>query len=329
MRVAVISAVYNEEKNVARLIESLVAQTRRPDAVFLVDDGSRDGTAEIIRRYAREHPFITSLYQERKGPAAARNKAWRASNVDLCIFTDGDCVPERDWVERLLGAFQTEEVGAACGTYRTLNPEKILARFIGLEIAWRYRNVRGAVDAHGSYNLAIRRRVLEEVGGYNEMYTQPSGEDWDLTYKIARRYKILFIPEAVVGHYHPECPVKYMKNQVRRGYDRMQLYNDHPEKRSRDTYTGPIVKYQVAAAGLSLALGALSPFFALAGAAALGCVAFLVLTSFIPFSYFLARDLPVALFSLLVQFCRYYAWLAGALAGLLRFGFAWGPRRAG
>lgn len=320
MRVAVISAVYNEEKTVGRMIEALLAQTRRPDAVFFVDDGSRDGTSETIRRFAREHPFITYLYQERRGPAAARNKAWRASEADICLFTDGDCVPDRDWVERIVAAFTDDTVGAACGTYRTMNPEHLLARFIGLEIAWRYRNVRGTVDAHGSYNLAVRRKVLEELGGYNEIYTQPSGEDWDLTYKIARRYKILFVPEAVVGHYHPHQFWKYLRNQARRGYDRIQLYKDHPEKRGRDTYTPAFVKYQVAAAGASLACLAASPALDAARAGALGCVAFLLATSLIPFPYFLKSDVPVALYSLLAQFFRYYAWFAGALVGVAKFG---------
>ncbi len=327
MRVAVISAVYNEEKHIGRMIEALLAQTRRPDGVFFVDDGSQDGTAEIIRRSAREHSFVTYLYQQRRGPAAARNKAWRASDADLCLFTDGDCVPDRDWIQRLAAAFTDDTVGAACGTYRTLNPEKLLARFIGLEIDWRYHKVRGTVDAHGSYNLAIRRKVLEEVGGYNEIYTQPSGEDWDLTYKIARRYKILFVPEAVVGHYHPDHLGKYLKNQVRRGYDRIKLYKDHPEKRSRDTYTGPIVKYQVAAAGASLACLVASVLLPAAGTAAGACVAFLAATSFIPFAYFWKRDVPVALYSLVVQFCRYYAWFAGGLAGLTKFGVSLGAPR--
>lgn len=321
MRVAVICPLYNEEKNTPHLIESLLKQTRRPDEIILVDDGSRDKTAEICKKYSVQFPFIKYFHQTNRGPAAARNKAWKNTDAEICVFTDGDCVPDPAWIENLLKPFTEKGAGAAAGTYKTLNTGSLLARFIGLEIAWRYRRVKGTVDVHGSYNLAVKRKVLEEVGGFDETYPFPSGEDWDLSYKVSRRSPIHYVPEAVVGHYHPEDFWGYMANQKRRAYDRMRVYKEHPDKRGSDTYTGKIVKYQVLAAGASIpSVIFFMPLFRNSHFIPLALFFFLTAVSFIPFPYFLKRDPAVAFYGLPVQFCRNFAWFAGAMAGLFKFG---------
>lgn len=319
MSLAVVSAVYNEQKHIARLMDSLLGQTREPDEIVFVDDGSTDQTAQVIEDYSKKYPLIRLIRNTNQGPAASRNLAWKNAVSDLIVLTDGDCVPNRDWLENLEKRFQSDEVAAVGGAYRTLNDDKILARFVGWEFSWRYRNVQGEIDAHGAYNLAIRRRVLEEMNGFNEHYKAPSGEDWDLTYRISRKYKMLFAPDAVVAHAHPESFGWYMKNQVRRGFDRIKLYNDHPEKRSGDVYTSRVVKYQVLAAGLSpltLLFSGISGFRWIS----LGLLMFLLFSCFYSFPYIFKRDPAAAVYGILVQFCRCFAWAVGAVKGVLRYG---------
>ncbi|HNX68924.1 MAG TPA: glycosyltransferase family A protein [Candidatus Omnitrophota bacterium] len=325
MKIAVVSAVYNEEKYIGRLIESLLAQACIPDEIIFVDDGSKDGTAKVIEGYAARYSTIRLIRNTNQGPAASRNMAWRNASSEIVIFTDGDCVPDPDWTGNLLRHFTSEEIAAVAGTYRTLNTENILARFVGYEIAWRYRNVRGEIDVHGAYNLAVRRRVLEEMNGFNEIYKAPSGEDFDLTFRISRKYKILFAADAVVAHAHPESFWWYMRNQTRRGFDRMKLYYDHPEKRGSDTYTGKLPKYQVLAAGLlvlSLFLLLFPGFISMiAPVLILPPFLFLFGSCFYSFPYIFKRDPMVACYGAKVQFFRSFAWALGAAQGLLRFGF--------
>ncbi len=320
MRIAVVSAVYNEEKHIARLIESLLAQSRMPEEIVFVDDGSKDGTAGVIESYAKQHPLIRLIRNTNQGPAASRNIAWRAAQADVVIFTDGDCVPDKDWIEKLLISFTSDDIAGVAGTYRTFNEENVLARFAGHEIAWRYRNVRGVVDAHGAYNLAIRKKILEAMGGFEESYKAPSGEDWDLTYRISRRYKILFAPEAIVAHEHPEAFWPYMKNQARRGFDRIKLYNDHPDKRNGDVYTGGLAKYQVLASGLLPLSLLLLPVRGLCVIPAL-LFFFLFVSCLNNFGFIFKRDPAAAVYGIPVQFARCFAWGWGAMQGVLRFGF--------
>lgn len=322
LKAAVIVAVFNEERHLPGLLDSLLSQTLAPDEVIIVDDGSTDSTAALLKTYTAKDSRVRVFRQKNKGPAAARNLGWRASTADICVFTDGDCVPEPDWLEKIMPAFDTLSVGAAAGTYKTLNGRSLLARFIGHEIAWRHSRAGDTVDAHGSFNLAIRKSVLEETRGFKEFYKKPSGEDFDLTYRISRKWKIAFIREAVVGHYHPEKFWGYMKNQCRRGYDRMLVYRDHPEKKSGDSYTGGAAKYQVLGAGLLLLSVLILPSF-IPGVLFLRWLSFaLVLAcSFAGFSYILARDPQAAFLGVFVSFTRSFFWFSGAAAGILQFYF--------
>ena len=72
MLVAVTVGVYNEEKHLRPLLDALVQQTRPPDEIILVDDGSTDNTGAIIRGFAQDRPLVRDLRQENAGPAAVR-----------------------------------------------------------------------------------------------------------------------------------------------------------------------------------------------------------------------------------------------------------------
>jgi glycosyltransferase involved in cell wall biosynthesis len=321
MKIAVVVGVYNEEKHIADLLEALLNQNRLPDEIVIVDDGSKDKTAEIIKDCASKNPIVKYIYQKNSGPAAARNNAWKNSTADICIFTDGDCVPEKNWIQELIKPLDDEKVGGVAGAYKTINKESILARFIGLEIEWRYSKVKNEIQAHGTYNLAVRKKVLEEIGGLDESYPVPSGEDWDMTYKISKRYELIFVRSAVVGHYHPEKFWWYMKNQVRRAFDRIKVYKDHPEMKKGDNYTPPYTKYQILSSGLFVpSLILFFPLFKFSFVLPIAVFLVMMTTTLIPFPYFLKKDIAVAFYSIPIQIARGIAWFVGILKGIINFG---------
>jgi glycosyltransferase involved in cell wall biosynthesis len=319
MKIAIVTGVYNEEKHIAELIEAVLNQTIKPDEFIIVDDGSRDKTAEIIKKYSDKNPAIKYFYQKNSGPASARNRAWKNSSSDICIFTDGDCLPNKDWIEKLIKPFDDAGTGATAGTYRTINTQSILARFIGLEIGWKHSNYGKTINVHGTYNLAVRKNILEEIGGLDESYPVPSGEDWDMTYKISQKYKIAFVPEAIVGHYHPEKFWPYMKNQVRRGLDRIKVYKDHPNLIKGDSYTPGIVKYQVLASGFfPISLLFFFPLFKFSYTLPLATILFLIIASMQPFAYFFKKDKTVAFYGIFIQIARNFAWAWGMIKGIIK-----------
>jgi len=87
LRVSVLIPTYNRAEFLSDAIDSLLAQTRVPDEIIVVDDGSSDDTERVLGQYAGR---IQALRQPNQGPSAARNAAFRASSGDLIAFLDSD-----------------------------------------------------------------------------------------------------------------------------------------------------------------------------------------------------------------------------------------------
>jgi cellulose synthase/poly-beta-1,6-N-acetylglucosamine synthase-like glycosyltransferase len=157
----------------------------------------------------------------------------------VVLFTDSDCRPHRDWARKLLAGFTNLEVGAVAGSYGIWNPQSWLARYIHQEIMNRHAKMGKFIRAFGSYNVAIKKEVLEKLNGFDDIYPRASGEDNDLSYRILEAgFTIAFQREALVDHLHQESILRYLKEQARHGYYRMLIYRTHPKMATGDDYTG-------------------------------------------------------------------------------------------
>lgn len=313
MKVSVVIPAYNAEKTVGLAVSAALAQDCPDCEVVVVDDGSTDGTAEVVRRCPGRY-----VRQQNAGPAAARNMGWRSSNADIMIFTDSDCVPREGWVKALVARFGEDGVGAVTGSYDIANPEGLLPRLVHEEIKDRHKGYGDTVKFFGSYNVAIRRKVLEETGGFDESYRRASGEDNDLSYRILKLgYKIAYEPRALVAHVHPARLWKYLDDQYKHGCWRMKLYREHPDMAGGDDYTSikDVVEPPLALLGLLLLLfPRLFPAAPIMAAAAL----FMIQA---PAAVRVALRLGKPDYLLLapVTFLRAYARGLGMLVGFIRF----------
>ncbi|OGX21769.1 MAG: hypothetical protein A2Y04_01760 [Omnitrophica WOR_2 bacterium GWC2_45_7] len=233
--VGVVIPAYNCEKTILNTLHAVLAQTHANINLIVVDDGSTDKTAEIIRSVQG----VRCVYQDNAGPAMARNRGAQEVKNDLIFFTDSDCIPHKDWIEKALGYFEDPSVAVVAGSYGIANPENLLARCVHKEILYRHHRLMPLYPkVFGSYNFGIRKRIFEIVGGFNTSYRHASGEDNDLSYKILKAgYKIYFAKEVLVNHYHPERVKKYLREQYRHGFWRVQMYLDHPSMMKGDDYT--------------------------------------------------------------------------------------------
>jgi cellulose synthase/poly-beta-1,6-N-acetylglucosamine synthase-like glycosyltransferase len=295
------------------VIGALLAQ-EHPVEVVIADDGSTDNTADVVGSFP-----VKYVYQQNRGPAAARNTGAKAASGEILAFTDSDCLASPDWTKRLVEGFDDEAVGVVAGSYGIANPNKILPCLIHEEIKWRHSRFGEFVRAFGSYNFAIRRELFEGLGGFDESYGTASGEDNDLSYRVLKAgYKIRFSPDALVAHYHTEGLWKYLKEQARHGYWRMKLYGDHPDMARGDDYTRnkDIAEPPLALASLLLLpLMKLSPVFLLPAA-------FLLLME-VPFASRIMSfkgDIRYLLLAPLA-FLRAYARMMGMARGAGRFLF--------
>jgi len=236
-KISIIIPAYNAEKTIRACVNAALHQDASGISmeVIVVDDGSTDATAEILKTFDR----VLYFYQANAGPAAARNHGARRASGDILFFTDADCIPQPDWIRKIMDCFISEHLDAAAGSYGISNPESLLARCVHQEILYRHQKRMGDwIEVFGSYNVAIRQEVFNRIGGFNEGYRFPSGEDNDLSYRLRQAgVRIRFVKDARVDHAHPVDVWRYLREQFRHGLWRVKMYRAFPEKIAGDGYT--------------------------------------------------------------------------------------------
>ncbi len=191
MHVSVIIPTCNKREQLRRCLEAVLGQHFSGDFEVLVcDDGSRDGTAEMLQEWCRTEPRLRYLSQERRGPAAARNLGIRHARSPLVAMTDDDTVPDTQWLARLCNA--AEDPGAA-GVEGRVTPGQPLG---SCEAA--PSNETGGV--YLTCNALYRRDALIRVGGFDERFPFAAYEDCDLAARVRQFGNIAWAPEAVVVH---------------------------------------------------------------------------------------------------------------------------------
>lgn len=315
--ISVVVPAYNNEKTIAATIEALLAQDYPKEnlEIILVDDGSNDRTGEIIKNFP-----VKYSYQDNKGPAAARNLGWKFSSGNIVCFTDSDCVPEKDWVSKIIKAYTSEQIAGVGGSYDIVNSESLFASCIHEEIVQRHLKMPKEVNYLGAFNVSYRRSILEEVGGFNESYSDASGEDNDIAYRVVKKgYTLIFDKNIRVGHYHPTSLLRYLKRQFKHGFWRMKLYKDHPDMSKGDVYAGLLGFVQPPLALLTLLL---LPFLFIRSVTYLFC-SFLILQAIMqfvmPFSLIKRTKKAKYIYLTFITFLREYSRGIGMAIGIWRF----------
>jgi glycosyltransferase involved in cell wall biosynthesis len=201
--VAVIIPCYNAAPYLARALDSVLAQTYRDYCVYVVDDGSSDDTAAVLRSYAG-HVII--LEQEHSGQAAARNHGIRLSDSPYVAFLDADDEWRPEKLERQLKLLReapsTGMIYSDCfnrGDGRSAG--SYFAR-VGTPTGGRvFEQFLGSCNVF-TPTVIVRRECLLDVGLFDE--TLPVGEDYNLWLRIAARWEVQVVPEVLaIRHVTP------------------------------------------------------------------------------------------------------------------------------
>jgi len=316
MNASIIIPVRNGSATIADCLRALLRQDF--DAryeIIVVDDGSTDDTAEIVKRFKG----VKLIKQPPSGPAIARNTGAKNAKHEIVVFTDADCIPKKDWLKEMLKPFANSKVAAVQGAYKT-RQRSLIARFVQTEIEYRYNKMLRSrtIDWIGSYSAAYRRRIFLREQGFNEKFPKASGEDPELSYRLQKKgYKLVFNPKAIVYHRHPESLLHYLRKKFQHAYWRTLLYRMHKEKAVSDSYTPQALKAQIGMLGLAILFAILSPFNNLFAFASLFAL-FLMLLFMLPFTLFaLKRDFLIGLITPAILFLRDVAFLFGLALGFI------------
>jgi glycosyltransferase involved in cell wall biosynthesis len=327
--ISVVIPAHQAESTIDRCLKGLEQQTvpRQSYEVLVVDDGSYDGT----RARVLDHAHVCLLSQSRAGPAVARNLGLQKARGDIVLFTDADCQPVPDWIERMVEPFHDVLVAGVKGAYLGSQRE-IVARFAQIEYEDRYDRMarREFIDFVDTYAAGYRRDILLACGGFDPGFATVSVEDQELSFRLAEQgLKLVFVPQARVYHLnHPPDLKTYFQRKFRIGYWKVTVTRMYPGKLLSDSHTPQILKLQILLVGVGLLclLGGLLWSPLLWGSVLSGL---LFLASTLPFVLKAWRKDPqVALVSPALLFARALALGTGFCAGLCAWLGSFGSSRA-
>lgn len=182
-----------------RCLAALEGQTYPRDGfeVIVVDDG---GTVTLDGIVAR-HPGVRFLRQENRGPAAARNAGIAAACGEVIVLTDDDCRPEPEWLVALAQAIgETPEAGLG-GNVKPAAENGICGDASQLLISYLYEDKATRMPFFCTNNLAFPRRLLLEIGGFDETFPLAAAEDRDICWRWNERYPLRYVAEVAVVHH--------------------------------------------------------------------------------------------------------------------------------
>jgi peptidoglycan/xylan/chitin deacetylase (PgdA/CDA1 family)/glycosyltransferase involved in cell wall biosynthesis len=183
---SVIIPAYNESAGIEATVRSLVASDH-PVEIVVVDDGSTDGTADIVA--GLDLPGVRLIRQENAGKPAALNAGLAASSHPLVVMLDGDTVFEPDAVRVLLQPFADPAVGAVSGNTKVANRGGLLGRWqhieyvVGFNLDRRLFDLAECMPTVPGAIGGFRREALDRVGGVSDLTL---AEDTDLTMALCR-----------------------------------------------------------------------------------------------------------------------------------------------
>ncbi|MCA9940788.1 MAG: glycosyltransferase family 2 protein [Anaerolineales bacterium] len=195
-RVSVIIPAYNHAPYVRACVDSALAQTYTDREVIVVDDGSTDGTREILRDYGEA---IHLILQPNRGTQAARNTAVRAASGEFIALLDSDDVWLPAKLEKQVAALERQPAAGLVyslaytidATGRRLNGGNPTGVVLPEGADAFQELLRG--DFMPALTVMIRRACLQEIGLFDE--TLIGSGDWDLWLRIAARYPVICVPE--------------------------------------------------------------------------------------------------------------------------------------
>ena len=189
--VSVIIPTLNESAFIEKCVSSFGRQSaaRETFEIIVSDSSSNDNTAEIARKFADK-----VVVCERKSATHGRNEGARIAGGKFLVFVDADTVVGKHFIEGVVGAM--ENGIAATGPIFALEKDSLRMRLF-LQY-WSFQSLVSTAigfPIFPGFNFAVRRNVFEKAGGFQEKRT---GEDIDLSLRLARLGKIVFSENMVV-----------------------------------------------------------------------------------------------------------------------------------
>jgi cellulose synthase/poly-beta-1,6-N-acetylglucosamine synthase-like glycosyltransferase/peptidoglycan/xylan/chitin deacetylase (PgdA/CDA1 family) len=228
--ISVVVPAYNEAAGIASTVWSMV-HSRYPGQleVIVVDDGSNDGTADIVRHLGL--PGVRVISQRNAGKPAALNRGIAEASFDILVLVDGDTIFAPNALSWLAARIIEPGVGAVSGNTKVANRRGLLGRWQHLEYVMGFNLDRRMFDVLGTIPTvpgaigAFRRQTLDDVGWVSG---DTLAEDTDLTMAICRSgWRIVYEQSALAWTEAPSSLSQLWRQRYRWCYGTMQAMWKH------------------------------------------------------------------------------------------------------
>ncbi|WP_307812942.1 glycosyltransferase [Micromonospora coerulea] len=227
--VSVIVPAYNEQAGIVATVRSLVANDHRDIEVIVVDDGSTDGTADLVDSLGLDG--VRVIRKPNGGKAAALNTGLLYASHDIIVTVDADTVFEPDAIRRLIEPFTDPRIGAVAGNVKVANRRRLLGQWqhieyvIGFNLDRRFYEMLGCIPTVPGAIGAFRRRALVSAGG---MSGDTLAEDTDITMAILRAgWRVVYQDRARSWTEAPASVGDLWRQRYRWSYGTMQAMWKH------------------------------------------------------------------------------------------------------
>ena len=241
-RIDVLVAAYNEAKVIAGTVRSLLASRGIDIRIIVVDDGSSDGTSEVIEDQFAGDPRILLLRKPNGGKASALNFALASATADIVVGVDADTQLSPNALALLAAWFADPAIGAVAGNVKVGNIGNLVTRWQSIEYITSQNVDRRALARLNAITVvpgaigAWRLSALRSVGGYS---SDTLAEDMDLTWRIRRAgWRIANEPGAMAFTEAPDTLSGLLRQRFRWAFGTLQCLWKHRQAVFRHGWFG-------------------------------------------------------------------------------------------
>jgi cellulose synthase/poly-beta-1,6-N-acetylglucosamine synthase-like glycosyltransferase/peptidoglycan/xylan/chitin deacetylase (PgdA/CDA1 family) len=227
--VSIVVPAFDEAVGIEQAVRSLAASEYPEFEVVVVDDGSTDGTADLVERLGL--PRVRILRQANAGKSAALNRGIEAARHDVVAMVDADTVFEPETLGRLVQPLREDDVGAVSGNTKVGNRRRLLGRWqhieyvMGFNLDRRLYDVLQCMPTVPGAIGAFRRPALEAVGGVS---SATLAEDTDLTIALGRAgWRVVYAEDARAWTEAPSSLRALWRQRFRWSYGTLQAVWKH------------------------------------------------------------------------------------------------------
>jgi len=238
--VSVLIPAYNEEDVIVYTVNSVLESDYPKLDVIVVDDGSSDGTAELLDSQFGRNPAVRIIHQPNSGKPAALSHALAEASSGIIVTIDADTAIEPDAISKLVRHFVNPRVGAVAGNVKVGNRISWLTRWQALEYVTSQNLEKRAFDLLNCIPVvpgalsAWRAEAINDSGGFS---ADTVAEDTDLTITIRRSgWKIDYEEDAIGWTNAPETAATLIRQRFRWTFGTLQAFWKHRDTLARTKY---------------------------------------------------------------------------------------------